>query len=74
MKSVFLEANLVLLLMPWSGCPEQRLDKVERIKLVFVKGLQQVHLGHSEPPRGYRMDNVMGLSGKCEFGPFACQG
>lgn len=58
--------------MPWSGCPEQRLDKVKRMKWVFIKGLQQVHLGHSEATPGWTM--LMGLSGRYESGLFAYQG
>ena len=35
-----MESIGTLEVMPWSGYLEQRLDKVKRIKCVFIKGLQ----------------------------------
>ena len=46
----------VLTVMSWSDYLEQRLDKVKRLKWMFIKGLQWIHLGSQKPPRGYTQD------------------
>ena len=40
-----METIVTLEVMPWSGCLEQRPDKVKRIKWVFIKVLQKICLG-----------------------------